>query len=100
MRVPASPLLAVVCLIVGGCGSDAAEKAPAAARTPAATPSAEQQVAAVARRYLQAIAKEDWRAVCATRVRSEQEDMADVAGSCPKAMAAIFSAKAFKIFAS
>src|SRR3954454_439355 len=98
MRAPSLPLLAVVSLLVGACGSESPAKTRSAAPTPTATRSAEQQVADVAVRYIHAIANEDWGAACATRVRSEQEDFADFAGSCPKAMETMYSGKVFKVF--
>jgi hypothetical protein len=52
--------------------------------------SEEDQVGAVAKRYLEAVADEDWTAVCETRSQKERDEAEDFAGSCERVMARAF----------
>jgi hypothetical protein len=55
--------------------------------------------AAVANRYIQAMARHDWATACATRPAHEREEMARVAGSCEQGFSAIAANQPTEILA-
>jgi hypothetical protein len=70
--------LLVLC-VVAGCGSS---------RSPD-----EEETAAIAKRYLEAVSAEDWKAVCETRTQKEQQEFERIAGSCERVFEKIFQGK-------
>jgi hypothetical protein len=50
----------------------------------------QQQVGTVAKQYLEAVADEDWTAVCETRSQKERDEAEDFAGSCERVMERAF----------
>jgi hypothetical protein len=91
-------LLAVLTAFSAGCGESGERSS--GDREPKATPlSADQRAAGdVALKYLRAVRDKDWDAVCATRTAQERREMARFAGSCPKAMRAVFEGKPTSLF--
>jgi hypothetical protein len=99
-------LLAVlaVALSVGGCGgggggprSQSASTTASPSTTSTAPPRfqtvTEQEVAALAEKYVQTIAAGDYNGACATRSTAEQAELARVVGSCARAFRVQFQAK-------
>ena len=83
--------LILVALVLAGCGDDDKYKA--------APMNADQKAAAaVAEKYAHAIAAKDWKTACATRTQAEQKQFVRVAGSCEKALAAVFKGKPVSSF--
>jgi hypothetical protein len=94
MKLNAWTVLAAGALLAG-CGNES----PSAGAKPDKTPAAAgDQAGDVALRYVRAIADKDWKAACATRVDSEQREMAKLAGSREKGFAAIFRDKPTDLF--
>jgi hypothetical protein len=95
---------AVVIVVVGAiaiaaCG-ESSKTATSTGSTAAPAPSAkfettaEQEVAALANKYVHGFVTGDYAAICATRSAAEQAALAHAgAGSCPRALRAAFQAK-------
>jgi hypothetical protein len=91
------PLLALV-LVLAGCGAGA-KVAETPTPTPTPTPTEtttsgvppKSEAAAVAQRYIQALVKQDFEAVCETRTEQEQRDIGEtLGGTCAEGMKTIF----------
>jgi hypothetical protein len=57
-----------------------------------------QQARAVAQSYLDAVARKDWKAVCATRASGEVKELAKAGGSCEKTFAALLGKQPVELF--
>jgi hypothetical protein len=82
--------LAVMALLLAGCGASKPVEGP-----PASTDAAsKRQAAEVAVRYVRAVVDMDWGAACATRTTDEQRRLADASGgTCPRALETLFKDK-------
>jgi hypothetical protein len=74
--------------------SDTAQ--PAAAARPSGP---KAQAAAVALRYLQAVARKDWAAACATRTAHERRYFGSATGSCARTFRIMFNSKPVALLA-
>ena len=86
--------LVLVALLAAGCGGGSGE-----GTVTQETLSPDQREAGdIALRYVRAVARGDWTAVCETRTRSEQREMSRLGGSCETAMQAVFKGKPTDLF--
>ena len=65
--------------VLAGCGSSASTD--------------QEEAATIAKRYLEAVADKDWKAVCETRTHKEQQEFARMGGSCERVLEKIFEGK-------
>jgi hypothetical protein len=83
--------LIALCVAVAGCGDGGGDKAPS-------RPPEQQEAADVAKRYLEAVSDKDWKAACETRAKSEQQEFAQMGGSCERVFEKIFEGKPVDMF--
>jgi hypothetical protein len=87
-------------LLWAGCGGSSTEGDADAEPKPTGTArsSAEEEVAAIAERYMRAVAAQDWAAACDTRSRRERRSLARTGGTCERTLEAVFRGKPVDLF--
>jgi len=87
--------LALAVLLVAGCGGGDKPKNDAAS-----VKADKQEARAVAQAYLIAVGKRNWKAVCATRSKSEVAQLAQTGGSCEKVFATLLAKQPVQLFST
>jgi hypothetical protein len=83
----------------GGTTKLAATTQASADSAPKPDSDAKTQAAAVALRYLHAVARKDWAAACATRTAHERRYFGGATGSCARTFRIMFGSKPVALFA-
>ena len=81
--------LALAVILLAGCGGGGDKKDSKADM---------QQARAIAQTYLTAVGHRNWKAVCATRAKSEVAQLAQTGGSCEKVFAVLLAKQPVQLF--